>query len=81
MSGVPDCREALALLEDWLKRELTPEVAEQVRIHLGHCRPCFDSAEFERRFLEQLEAAGRGDRCPERLRAALLREIRGADHG
>jgi hypothetical protein len=35
--------------------------------------------EFERRFLAELEAAGRGERCPDQLRADLLREIRGAD--
>lgn len=73
------CREAIALLEDWLKEELTPELAERVRAHYERCRPCFRHVEFERRFLEELEAAGRGDRCPDQLRAALLREIRGAD--
>lgn len=81
MSGrATGCREAIALLEDWLKQELTPELAEQVRAHFERCRPCFCHAEFERRFLQELEAAGRGDHCPERLRATLLREIRGADH-
>jgi anti-sigma factor (TIGR02949 family) len=72
-----DCGEALALLADWLKQELTPEHAARVRAHFERCRPCFDHAEFERRFLSELEAAGRGERCPDRLREALRREIRG----
>ena len=80
MSGPrTDCREALELLADWLKQELTPEHAARVREHFERCRPCFQHAEFERRFLEELEAAGRCERCPERLREALRREIRGAD--
>lgn len=74
-----DCREALALLADWLKQELTPEHAARVRQHFERCRPCFEHAEFERRFLAELESAGRGERCPDRLREALRREIRGAD--
>lgn len=78
MNGETTCREAVALLDDWLKAELTPELAARVRDHFERCRPCFRHAEFERRFLEELEAAGRGELCPERLRAALLREIRGA---
>jgi anti-sigma factor (TIGR02949 family) len=73
------CREAIALLEDWLKEELTPELAERARAHFERCRPCFRHVEFERRFLAELEAAGRGERCPDQLRADLLREIRGAD--
>ena len=79
MNRSTGCREAIALLGDWLKAELTPEVAAEVRAHFERCRPCFRHAEFERRFLAELEAAGRGDRCPERLRAELLREIRGAE--
>ena len=77
-AGRLTCREAIALLDDWLKQELTPEAADRIRSHFERCRPCFRHAEFERRFLAELEAAGRGERCPERLRADLLREIRGA---
>lgn len=73
------CRDAIARLEDWLKQELTPELAERMRCHLEECRHCFRQAEFERRFLDELAAAGRSDACPERLRESLLREIRGAD--
>jgi len=78
-AGHTTCREAIALLEDWLKEELTPELAGRVRAHFDRCRPCFRHAEFERRFLAELEAAGRGERCPDQLRSDLLREIRGAD--
>jgi mycothiol system anti-sigma-R factor len=73
------CRDAIAQLEDWLKEELTPEVAARLRHHFEECRPCFRHAEFERRFLALLESAGRCETCPDRLRESLLREIRGAD--
>ena len=53
-----DCRQAAARLQDYLKQELTPELAAEMRAHLERCRPCFAHARFEQRFLIMLESRG-----------------------
>jgi anti-sigma factor (TIGR02949 family) len=71
-----DCREAADRLQDYLKRELTPELAAEVQDHLIRCRGCFDHAEFEETLVQLLEARARRETCPGALReriCALLR--------
>ena len=71
-----DCGEAEARLQDYLKRELTPELAAEVRDHLIRCRGCFGHAKFEENLLLLLEARARRETCPGALRdriRALLR--------
>jgi anti-sigma factor (TIGR02949 family) len=75
MSETLDCREAIARLQDYLKQELTPELAGELRAHLEHCRPCHGYARFEQSFLEMLEARARNCGCPGELRARILREL------
>ena len=41
MSGV-DCVKAMTHLDDYLKRELTPELMVEVRQHIERCRECFE---------------------------------------
>jgi anti-sigma factor (TIGR02949 family) len=76
MSETLDCREAIARLQDYLKQELTPELAAEMHAHLEHCRPCLGHARFEQSFLEMLEAQARRCGCPGELRARVLRELR-----
>lgn len=76
MSETLDCREAVARLQDYLKQELTPELAAEMRAHLEHCRPCLGYARFEQSFLQMLEARARRCGCPGELRARVLRELR-----
>jgi mycothiol system anti-sigma-R factor len=71
-----NCREAVDRLHDYLKQELTPEVAAEMRAHLEHCRPCFDYARFEQSFLAMLAEHGSRGGCPGALRAKILRVIR-----
>ena len=71
-----DCKEAEARLQDYLKRELTPELAGEVRDHLERCRGCFGHAQFEENLLHLMEARARRETCPGDLRdriCALLR--------
>jgi anti-sigma factor (TIGR02949 family) len=71
-----DCGEAEARLQDYLKRELTPELAGEVRDHLKRCRGCFGHAQFEENLLQLMEARARRETCPGALRdriRALLR--------
>ena len=42
MAEEMNCKEAVDRLQDYLKRELTPGLAAEVRQHLDHCRHCFD---------------------------------------
>jgi anti-sigma factor (TIGR02949 family) len=71
-----DCREAKARLDDYLKRELTPELAIEVRIHIERCRSCFDQSRFEESFLRMLEERARQEVCPGALRERILRALR-----
>jgi anti-sigma factor (TIGR02949 family) len=75
MSGV-DCAQALTNLDDYLKQELTPELMVEVRRHLELCRPCFQHAQFEERFLRMLETRARKETCPAKLRARILALLR-----
>ena len=75
MSGV-DCAKAMAHLDDYIKRELTPELMVEVRQHLHRCRPCFKHARFEENFLLMLETRAGRQTCPEKLRARILALLR-----
>ena len=76
MSQRINCREAEARLQDYLKRELTPELAIEVRIHLDRCRPCFDHARFEESFLRMLEERARKEVCPGAVRDRIIEALR-----
>jgi anti-sigma factor (TIGR02949 family) len=75
MSGV-DCAKAMAHLDDYLKRELTPALMVEVRRHLEHCRECFDHSRFEESFLHMLETRAGRETCPEKLRARIMALLR-----
>ncbi len=76
MSDKIDCREAHARLHDYLKQELTPELAAEVQAHLERCRPCWKEAKFEQSFLLMLQAKARRTCCPDALRARIFAELR-----
>lgn len=73
-----DCRRTLDELQDWLRREVSPETAAAIEAHLDLCAPCRRHREFEHRFQQLLERATAREECPpefrERLMAALRRE-------
>jgi anti-sigma factor (TIGR02949 family) len=80
MSGV-DCVKAMTHLDDYLKRELTPELMVEVRQHLEQCRDCFTHAQFEESFLIMLETRAARETCPGKLRARIMALLRGeVDH-
>ena len=76
MSDAIDCREAHARLQDFLKQELTPEVAAQVLAHLERCRPCFSEAKFEESFLLMLRTKAQRTCCPNALKQRILAALR-----
>ena len=76
MSDAIDCREAHARLQDYLKQELTPELADKVAAHLERCRPCFSEAKFEESFLLMLRLKSQRTCCPEALKQRILAALR-----
>ena len=73
-----DCEEAMELLYDYLKRELTPDLVPEVREHLERCRDCAGHARFEESFLLMLETRARKETCPREARARILAALRAA---
>jgi anti-sigma factor (TIGR02949 family) len=71
-----DCNEAMERLNDYLKKELTPDLATEIRQHLERCSPCFSHAKFEANFLALLETKGRREACPAKVRARILEALR-----
>jgi anti-sigma factor (TIGR02949 family) len=81
MSRALSCAEALTLLQDYLKEELSEERVAEVRRHLEGCRDCAMHACFERHFLERLTAQAARLRCPDQVRARVLEALRGPGAG
>jgi anti-sigma factor (TIGR02949 family) len=73
-----DCDEAMAHLQDYLKRELTPDLVSEVRVHLERCRDCDDVARFEQSFLLMLETCARKETCPDKLRSRIMAALQAA---
>ncbi len=70
-----DCREALDRLYEYLDEELTPIRAEEVRLHIEKCAPCFQLSSFEDTYLRFLEARTRARRAPDALRKKILHDV------
>ena len=73
-----DCEQAIAHLQDYLKRELTPDLVQEVRVHLDRCRDCEGHAQFEQSFLLMLETRARKETCPKEVRARIVAALRAA---
>ena len=71
-----NCAEALALLQDYLKHELTPANQRRVAGHLAACGPCLEHDHFERNFLAAGERAAKGIRCPDDVVARIRQALR-----
>jgi anti-sigma factor (TIGR02949 family) len=73
-----DCEESLAHLQDYFKRELTPDLVAEVKAHLERCRDCADYARFEQSFLALLESRAGKETCPREVRARILAALKAA---
>ncbi len=76
MGEMINCKEAADRLQDYLRQELTPELEEEMKAHIERCRPCFQSARFERNFLVMLETRAGKACCPDSLRSRILDLLR-----
>jgi len=66
------CAEIHDLLLDYLRRQLTPQIAFEIREHLDACHACLNCLELERNYLALVEGVLRRQRCPSHLRAQIL---------
>jgi len=71
-----DCTDALAHLQDYLKQEITPELAREIQEHLKRCRRCFRHARFEANFLVMLETRAAKGTCPREVRERIVARLR-----
>ena len=71
-----NCAEALALLQDYLKHELTPANQRRVAGHFAACGHCLEHELFERNFLAAVERAAKGIRCPDDVVARIRQALR-----
>ncbi len=65
------CQQALDLLMDFLKRELSPEAAGAVQRHLDKCNPCERHARLEARFVVVIGQRLGREPCPDQLRERI----------
>jgi anti-sigma factor (TIGR02949 family) len=73
-----DCRMALEHLQDYLKREITEELAVEIKQHLERCRPCLNHVRFEENFLVMLANRAGRTTCPDVLRARIMAALEAA---
>ncbi len=71
-----NCRQVLDELQDFLRREASPEATAAIEAHLLLCAPCRAHTEFERRFQEVHKPATGTEGCPPDLRARLVEALR-----
>jgi anti-sigma factor (TIGR02949 family) len=80
-----DCDEVLSELEHYLHGELDTERSLHLAEHLAACSPCFDRAEFQRRFRDIVRSKCRSSKAPEhlvvRVRMAIRSETRESGPG
>lgn len=69
------CQADRGLLLDYLKQELSSEVADRIREHLQVCCDCDACARFERHYLALMRTALERQRCPEAARQAVLSRL------
>lgn len=71
------CREAVAMVQEFLDGELDDVPAEQVRAHFEACSRCYPRLRFERSFHEALARARRGEPAPAELKRRVVDLISG----
>ncbi len=72
-----NCRECVDHLYEFLDRELTPQLEQDIRAHLEDCPPCEEQYDFEELFLKFLKARCRAQGAPPELKKRVLRELFG----
>jgi anti-sigma factor (TIGR02949 family) len=69
------CAEALERIYEFLDGELTSEVEERIRQHLGVCRQCYPQFRHEEVFLRFLERRAQIVSAPPALRRRIMQML------
>jgi len=70
-----NCRECKEHLFEYLDRELTPQIGTEIRRHLVECPPCGEEFDFDKLFLQFLQARCRAQGAPLELKRRILNEL------
>jgi anti-sigma factor (TIGR02949 family) len=71
-----DCDAALEKLFDFLDGEVDDTLEARLKAHVSGCKHCFETADFERRFLDVVRRARNEERCPKAVRDRVLHALR-----
>jgi anti-sigma factor (TIGR02949 family) len=71
------CREAMAVVQEFLDGSLEGVSAAQVRAHFEACSRCYPQLKFERSFREALARVTRGEGAPPELRSRVVELLAG----
>jgi len=72
-----NCRECVEHLYEFLDREVTPELEQEIRAHLEDCPQCEEQSQFDELFLKFLRARCKTKWSPAQLKQRMLREMFG----
>ena len=81
MFGFLSCKKALARLDDYLDRELSPREQRQVAAHLKICAKCARHFRFERAFIEDVRAKAAQVQAPPELLIDIRQSLRVLENG
>jgi mycothiol system anti-sigma-R factor len=76
---IEQCREAIARLDEYLDRELTPEDRARLEKHLRVCDPCSEDYDLRSKAQAILRLKLCGEKCPDELKALISDLLREAD--
>jgi anti-sigma factor (TIGR02949 family) len=76
---IEQCRDAIARLDEYLDRELTPEDRARLDKHLRICDHCTEEYDLRSRAQAILRLKLCGEKCPEELKALIKDLLHGGE--
>lgn len=70
-----NCQQALERVYEFLDQEITEEQADEIRMHLAACEPCFDEVETRVALKALIKRCCSGERAPDALRLRIVTEV------
>lgn len=70
------CKEAMDRLDDYLDKDLTPDVKAALEAHLKLCDHCTEEFGLRSAAQDLLRCKLQAEKCPDALRAAILAQLR-----
>lgn len=75
IEGMADCAEVERRLQRYLDRELTPQQAQEVQMHLGRCENCRTRYRFEEKLRRLVRTSGAEPAAPAALRERIHQRV------